>query len=137
MIHKPTDKVLEIGTGSGYQAAVLSELAKEVYSIEIVKALGLSAAKRLKKLKYKNVFTKVGDGYKGWKEHAPFDKIIVTCSPESIPKPLIAQLREGGKMVIPVGERYQAGVSFIGKERWQTDRQKISANIVRADDRNF
>ncbi len=104
---QPTDRVLEIGTGSGYQAAVLGELAKEVYSIEIVEPLGQAAAVRLKKLGYKNVFTKVGDGYQGWAEHAPFDKIIVTCSPEKVPAPLVAQLREGGKMIVPLGERYQ------------------------------
>ncbi|MCL4115199.1 UNVERIFIED_CONTAM: hypothetical protein GTU68_041572 [Idotea baltica] len=102
-----TDRVLEIGTGSGYQAAILSNLADKVYSIEIVKPLGESAAKRLKELGYKNVHCRVGDGYKGWPDEAPFDKIIVTCSPESVPRPLIAQLKEGGRMVIPLGKRYQ------------------------------
>ncbi|MBC8117380.1 MAG: protein-L-isoaspartate(D-aspartate) O-methyltransferase, partial [Candidatus Saccharimonas sp.] len=82
---QPEDRVLEIGTGSGYQAAVLSNLVREVYSIEIVEPLGKQAAERLKRLKYDNVTTKVGDGYLGWEEHAPFDKIIVTCSPESVP----------------------------------------------------
>ena len=82
---QPTDKVLEIGTGSGYQAAVLSPLVKEVYTIEIVEPLGHRAAKDLKRLKYDNVHAKVGDGYQGWPEHAPFDKIIVTCSPENVP----------------------------------------------------
>jgi protein-L-isoaspartate(D-aspartate) O-methyltransferase len=104
---QPTEKVLEIGTGSGYQAAVLSPLAAEVYSIEIVESLGRTAAKTLRRLGYSNVHTKVGDGYLGWPEHAPFDKIIVTCSPEKIPQPLVDQLREGGRMVIPLGERYQ------------------------------
>ena len=104
---KPTDRILEIGTGSGYQAAVLGEICKEVYSIEIVSQLGRSAAKRLEKLGYENVHTKVGDGYKGWAEHAPFDGIIVTCSPESVPQPLVDQLREGGRMIVPLGERYQ------------------------------
>jgi protein-L-isoaspartate(D-aspartate) O-methyltransferase len=104
---QPSDKVLEIGTGSGYQAAILSPLVDEVYSIEIVKPLGLRAAKVLKKLKYKNVFTKIGDGYLGWEEHAPFDKIIVTCSPENIPKPLVDQLKEGGMIVVPIGQRHQ------------------------------
>ncbi|MCH8870088.1 MAG: protein-L-isoaspartate(D-aspartate) O-methyltransferase, partial [Chloroflexi bacterium] len=83
------EKVLEIGTGSGYQAAVLSHLCKEVYSIEIVKGLGRAAGQRLRRLGYKNVTTKIGDGYKGWPDHAPFDKIIVTCSPEKIPTPLV------------------------------------------------
>jgi protein-L-isoaspartate(D-aspartate) O-methyltransferase len=104
---QPTDKILEIGTGSGYQAAILSPLVNEVYSIEIVESLGKRAAKVLKKLKYKNVFTKIGDGYKGWEEHAPFDKIIVTCSPEDIPQPLVDQLKEGGMIVVPMGERHQ------------------------------
>lgn len=98
---QPTDKVLEIGTGSGYQAAVLSPLVKEVYSIEIVEGLGRKAERTLKQLRYTNVFTKVGDGFKGWPEHAPFNKIIVTCSPEGPPQPLIDQLAEGGLMVIP------------------------------------
>lgn len=104
---QPNEKVLEIGTGSGYQAAVLSSLCKEVYSIEIVEPLGLKAAETLKTLGYSNVKCKVGDGYKGWAEHAPFDKIIVTCSPEKVPAPLVEQLREGGKMIIPLGQRYQ------------------------------
>ncbi|MGE0610375.1 MAG: protein-L-isoaspartate(D-aspartate) O-methyltransferase, partial [Pirellulales bacterium] len=104
---RPEDKVLEIGTGSGYQAAVLSELAKEVYTIEIVAALGRRAAKTLAKLEYKNVHAKIGDGYQGWKEHAPFDKIIVTCSPEKVPEPLIEQLKDGGRLIVPVGERFQ------------------------------
>src|SRR5262249_30455680 len=88
---KPGNRVLEVGTGSGYQAAVLAGLVKEVYSIEIVEPLGLQAAKRLQDLGYKNVKTKVGDGYQGWPEHAPFDRIIVTCSPENMPQPLVDQ----------------------------------------------
>jgi len=112
---KPSDKVLEIGTGSGYQAAVLGPLVKEVYTIEIVKPLGEKAARTLKRLKYGNVFVKVGDGYQGWPEHAPFDKIIVTCSPEKVPPALVAQLREGGRMIIPVGERYQQVLYLLEK----------------------
>ncbi|HEY2760918.1 MAG TPA: protein-L-isoaspartate(D-aspartate) O-methyltransferase, partial [Pirellulales bacterium] len=104
---QPTDRVLEIGTGSGYQAAVLSPLVKDVYTIEIVESLGKHAEETLKRLKYNNVHVKIGDGYKGWAEHAPFDKIIVTCSPEKVPQPLVDQLREGGQMVIPVGERFE------------------------------
>lgn len=103
---KPTDRVLEVGTGSGYQAAVLSRLVKQVYSIEIIASLAHSAAQRLRALGYKNVNVKAGDGYQGWKEHAPFDSIIVTCAPDHVPQPLISQLKEGGRMVIPVGERY-------------------------------
>lgn len=111
-----TDKVLEIGTGSGYQAAVLSPLVQEVYTIEIVESLGRRAARTLSRLGYKNVFATVGDGFKGWPEHAPFDKIIVTCSPERIPVPLVQQLKEGGLMVIPVGERYQQTLYLMRKK---------------------
>ncbi len=93
--------MLEIGTGSGYQAAVLSGLVKDVYTIEIVEPLGTKAAATLKLLDYKNVHCRIGDGYQGWAEHAPFDKVIVTCSPENIPVPLVEQLKEGGKMIIP------------------------------------
>src|SRR5260370_24947404 len=89
---QPSDRVLEIGTGCGYQAAVLSGIVKDVYSVEIIDALGKKATKRLQKLGYKNVHVKIGDGYSGLQEHAPFDKIIVTCSPESIPQPLVDQL---------------------------------------------
>ena len=100
---KPTDKVLEIGTGSGYQAAILAELVKEVYTIEIIEPLGTRATGILSELGYKNVNTRIGDGYRGWNEAAPFDAIIVTCSPDAIPQPLIDQLAEGGRMIIPVG----------------------------------
>lgn len=113
---QPTDKVLEIGTGSGYQAAVLSPLVKEVYSIEIVEPLGKKAAATLTRLGYTNVNTKVGDGYLGWPEHAPFDKIIVTCSPEKVPQPLADQLAEGGLMVVPVGERYSQTLYLLRKK---------------------
>jgi protein-L-isoaspartate(D-aspartate) O-methyltransferase len=100
---KGDEKVLEIGTGSGYQAAILAELAKEVYTIEIVESLASIANKRLLALGYKNIKVKVGDGYLGWPEAAPFDAIIVTAAPDHIPKPLIEQLKEGGRMVVPVG----------------------------------
>jgi protein-L-isoaspartate(D-aspartate) O-methyltransferase len=104
---KGNEKVLEIGTGSGYQAAILSELAKEVYTIEIVEALASMAKKRLSELDYQNVKVKAGDGYLGWPEAAPFDAIIVTAAPDHIPKPLIEQLKEGGRMVVPVGSYAQ------------------------------
>jgi protein-L-isoaspartate(D-aspartate) O-methyltransferase len=98
-----TEKVLEVGTGSGYQAAILSVLAGEVYTIEIVPELGKMARGNLERLGYSNVLTKIGDGYHGWAEHAPFDAIIVTAAPDQLPLPLIEQLRPGGRMVIPVG----------------------------------
>ncbi len=122
---QPTDKVLEIGTGSGYQAAVLGELAGEVYTIEIVKPLGESAARRLKELEYNNVHVKVGDGYQGWPEHAPFDKIIVTCSPEKVPVPLVQQLREGGMMIIPLGERYQQVFHLLKKKNGKLEQERL------------
>lgn len=100
---KSDDKVLEIGTGSGYQAAILAEVAKEVYTIEILKPLAESSEKRLKDLGYNNIFVKHGDGYQGWEEHAPFDVIIVTAAPKDVPEKLVEQLNVGGRMVIPIG----------------------------------
>ncbi len=122
---QPTDIVLEIGTGSGYQAAVLSSLVKEVYSIEIVEPLGKRAATTLQMLDYKNVHCLIGDGYKGWPEHAPFDKIIVTCSPEDVPVPLVEQLKEGGKMIIPLGERYQQVFHLLEKKDGKLEQKKL------------
>ncbi|MBN2541588.1 protein-L-isoaspartate(D-aspartate) O-methyltransferase [bacterium] len=101
------EKVLEIGTGSGYQAAILAEIVPEVYSIEIICTLATTAEMRLKTMGYDNVTVMCGDGYKGWEEHAPFDGIIVTCAPGHIPQPLVDQLAVGGKLVIPVGTYYQ------------------------------
>lgn len=101
------ERVLEIGTGSGYQAAILAEIVKEVYTIEILEPLAKSAEKRLKNLGYKNIRVKCGDGYKGWPEYAPFEAIIVTAAPEEIPQELLKQLKAGGRMVIPVGSLYQ------------------------------
>lgn len=103
---KPGQKVLEIGTGSGYQAAVLAEIVGKVYTIEIVGELGKQATTRLKNLNYKNIEVKTADGYHGWKEHAPFDAIVVTAAAEYIPTPLKEQLKDGGRMIIPVGSPY-------------------------------
>jgi protein-L-isoaspartate(D-aspartate) O-methyltransferase len=104
---KGNEKVLEIGTGSGYQAAILAELCKYVYTIEIIPSLAIRAEKLLKELNYKNIKIKIGDGYLGWKEYAPFDRIIVTCAPDEIPQTLIDQLSDNGCMVIPVGSYSQ------------------------------
>jgi protein-L-isoaspartate(D-aspartate) O-methyltransferase len=126
---RATDRVLEIGTGSGYQAAVLSPLVKTVYSIEINKPLGEKAARILARLGYKNVITKIGDGFQGWAEHAPFDKIIVTCSPEEIPEPLVEQLAEGGRMVIPVGERYDQMLVLLTKRGGEMVRESLVPSL--------
>ena len=104
---EPSHKVLEIGTGSGYQAAVLSELCDHVYTIEIVDELANESAERLGRLGFNNITVRSGDGYKGWPEEAPFDRIMVTAAPEEIPELLTEQLAEGGVMVIPVGKQYE------------------------------
>lgn len=103
---KPNYTVLEVGTGSGYQAAVLGEIVRKVYTVEIIDKLGKEASTRLKDLGYKNVEVKIADGYHGWKEHAPFDAIVVTAAAEYIPTPLKEQLKNGGRMIIPVGSPY-------------------------------
>ena len=104
---KPTDRVLEIGTGSGYQAAILGELVRDVYTIEILPELGQRSARLLTRLGYRNVHVRVGDGFKGWPEEAPFDAIIVTAAPPRLPQPLLDQLKLGGRMIIPVGNDSQ------------------------------
>lgn len=116
---KPADRVLEIGTGSGYQAAVLGELVAEVYTIEIVRPLAQQSEKLLRDLGYKNVHVKAGDGYKGWPEHAPFDAIIVTAAPDHVPQPLVDQLKEGGRMIIPVGESTAQRLYLLEKRNGQ------------------
>ena len=116
---KPSDRVLEIGTGSGYQAAILAELVSEVYSIEIVEPLAKNAEATLQRLGYTNVRVKAGDGYKGWPEHAPFDAIIVTCAPDKVPQPLVDQLKDDGRMVIPVGDRFAQELYLLEKKNGQ------------------
>jgi protein-L-isoaspartate(D-aspartate) O-methyltransferase len=122
---KPTDRVLEIGTGSGYQAAVLSRLVAEVYTIEIIEPLAKRAEADLKRLGYNNVKVLAGDGYQGWPEHAPFDAIIVTCAPDHIPQPLVGQLRDGGRMIIPVGPSDNQQLFLLQKLGTEVEQQAI------------
>lgn len=120
-----SDKVLEIGTGSGYQAAILGELCDSVFTIEIIESLGKRAAELLQEMGYSNIKVKIGDGYQGWEAHAPFDAIIVTCAPTDIPLPLKNQLKEGGRMIIPVGSSYHQDLVFLRKKDGRLVEEKI------------
>ena len=125
---KATDRVLEIGTGSGYQAAVLAELAARVYTIEIVRPLGERAAELLAALGYRNIETRIGDGYLGWPEAAPFDAIVVTAAPDHMPQPLIDQLAPGGRLIAPVGSRF--GVQTLQVLRKDADGRAVTRSVL-------
>jgi protein-L-isoaspartate(D-aspartate) O-methyltransferase len=122
---KRNDRVLEVGTGSGYQAAILAELVAEVYTIEIIEALAKNSEATLQRLGYKNVHVKAGDGYKGWPEHAPFDAITVTCAPDHVPQPLVDQLKEGGRMIIPVGGFGDQQLYLLEKNNGELQRRAV------------
>lgn len=134
-------KVLEIGTGSGYQAAVLAEIVDHVYTIEIVESLGLKAKELLNSLNYNNINTKIGDGYKGWKQYAPFDAIIVTCAPANVPKPLEQQLKEGGKMIIPLGGSITQELVLMEKINGKLEKRVVApvrfVPMVRKDGKHY
>ncbi|MHB1348368.1 MAG: protein-L-isoaspartate(D-aspartate) O-methyltransferase [Desulfobulbaceae bacterium] len=123
---KPSHRVLEIGTGSGYQAAILAELVERVYTVEIIPELAKDAGKRLRELGYERVETREGDGYHGWPEAAPFDAIVVTAAAEFIPPPLLEQLKEGGRMIIPVGSPYHVQhLTLVEKEQGRITTRKL------------
>jgi protein-L-isoaspartate(D-aspartate) O-methyltransferase len=124
------ERALEIGTGCGYQTAILAELVKEIYTVEIVENLAESSKRLLEELEYQNIEFKTGDGYFGWEEHAPFDVIIVTCGPESVPQPLVDQLADGGRLVIPVGSMYQVLTILEKVEGEVREHKSISCRFV-------
>ncbi len=125
---RPGDRVLEIGTGSGYQAAVLAEIVKDVYTIEIRKSLADMAEKRFRELGYKNVKVKYADGYLGWEEYAPFDAIIITASANHIPPPLIRQIKEGGRLIIPLGNTvYYQTLTLLTKKKGDLDVEQMGS----------
>ncbi len=122
---KRDDRVLEIGTGSGYQAAILAELVADVYTIEIIEPLAKNAEATLKRLGYKNVHMKAGDGYKGWPDRAPFDAVIVTCAPDHVPLPLVDQMKEGGRMIIPVGGTGEQELYLLEKKSGRLEKRAV------------
>jgi len=134
-------KVLEIGTGSGYQAAILAEIVQDVYTIEIIESLGLKAKNLLQSINYNNIQFKIGDGYKGWEEHAPFDAIIVTCAPTDIPQALEEQLKEGGKMIIPLGGSITQELVLFEKNKGKLIRKVVApvrfVPMVRHDGKHY
>ena len=134
-------KVLEIGTGSGYQAAILAEIVEDVYTIEIIESLGIRAKKTLEDLNYNNISFKIGDGYKGWEQYAPFDAIIVTCAPANIPDPLKKQLKEGGKMIIPVGGSIIQELVLLEKKHGKLIKKMVASvrfvPMVRKDGKRY
>jgi protein-L-isoaspartate(D-aspartate) O-methyltransferase len=122
---QPGEKILEIGAGSGYQAAVLAQMGADVYTIEIVEPLAEMARQTLERLGFKNAHVRHGDGFRGWPEHAPFDAIIVTCAPDKIPPDLVAQLRDGGRMIIPVGGGMEQELVLLRKEGGKIEKQSV------------
>lgn len=122
---QPGDCVLEIGAGSGYQAAILAQLVQTVYSVEIVEPLARQAQATLQRLAITNVFIKAGDGHQGWREHAPYDAIIVTCSPDHIPPPLLEQLRDGGRMIIPVANFFGQELVLLEKQGHEIRQRQV------------
>ncbi len=122
---QPGEKILEIGAGSGYQAAILAQMGADVYTIEIVEPLAEMARQTLERLGYKNIRVKHGDGFRGWPEHAPFDAIVVTCAPDKIPPDLVAQLKDGGRMIIPVGGGMEQELVLLRKKGDKVEKQSV------------